>query len=60
MEMEEKKNYCPKLDVDGVVSGGKQFDLDITLPEDKVKKYHTSNKKYLNIIIPIYFYIINC
>ena len=34
MEMEEKKNYCPKLDVDGVVSGGKQFDLDITLPED--------------------------
>lgn len=34
MEMEEKKNYCPKLDVDGVISGGKQFDLDITLPED--------------------------
>lgn len=34
MEMEEKKNHCPKLDVDGVVSGGKQFDLDITLPED--------------------------
>ena len=34
MEMEEKKSFCPVLDVDGVISGGKQFDLDITLPED--------------------------
>ena len=34
MEIEEKKNFCPKLDVDGVISAGKQFDLDITLPED--------------------------
>ena len=34
MGMEEKKPYCPILDVDGVISGGKQFDLDITLPED--------------------------
>lgn len=32
--MEEKKPFCPVLDVDGVISGGKQFDLDITLPED--------------------------
>ncbi len=30
----EKKPYCPVLDVDGVISGGKQFDLDITLPDD--------------------------
>ena len=28
--MEGKKPYCPVLDVDGVISGGKQFDLDIT------------------------------
>lgn len=34
MEMEEKKPFCPVLDVDGVISGGKQFDLEITLPED--------------------------
>ena len=35
MEMEEnKRSHCPVLDVDGVISGGKQFDLDITLPED--------------------------
>lgn len=34
MEMEEKRPGCPILDVDGVISGGKQFDLDITLPED--------------------------
>ena len=34
MEMDNKKPHCPVLDVDGVISGGKQFDLDITLPED--------------------------
>lgn len=34
MEFDDKKNFCPKLDVDGVISSGKQFDLDITLPED--------------------------
>ena len=34
MGMEEKKPCCPILDVDGVISGGKQFDLDVTLPED--------------------------
>lgn len=25
---------CPCFDVDGLISNGKQFDLDITLPED--------------------------
>lgn len=39
MEMEGKKGYCPILDVDGVISGGKQFDLDITLPDVSKKKY---------------------
>ena len=34
MGMYDKKHFCPILDVDGVISGGKQFDLDITLPED--------------------------
>lgn len=34
MEMDGKRPFCPILDVDGVISGGKQFDLDITLPED--------------------------
>ena len=32
--MEYEKNVCPVLDVDGVLATGKQFDLDITLPED--------------------------
>ena len=33
--MEEfKKNICPTIDVDGVINKGKQFDLDIVLPED--------------------------
>ncbi len=34
MEMDCNKPVCPVLDVDGVISGGKQFDLDIILPED--------------------------
>lgn len=32
--MEYDKNICPVLNVDGVLATGKQFDLDITLPED--------------------------
>ena len=32
--MEFDKKMCPVLDVDGVIAGGKQFDLDIRLPED--------------------------
>lgn len=40
MEMDNKKPFCPVLDVDGVISGGKQFDLDITLPDVNIKKYH--------------------
>ena len=60
MEMEDKKRFCPILDVDGVISGGKQFDLDITLPDSKVKKYQQSlNKKDFYVIIFIYYYIIN-
>lgn len=35
MNMEEKKPNCPKIDVDGFIEKGKQFDLDITLPEDR-------------------------
>lgn len=33
MDFEEKRP-CPKIDIDGMISNGKQFDLDITLPED--------------------------
>ena len=40
MEMDNKKHFCPILDVDGVISGGKQFDLDITLPDVNRIKYH--------------------
>ena len=29
-----KNPHCPLVDVEGVISNGKQFDLDITLPED--------------------------
>ena len=32
--MEYDKHVCPVLDVDGIIAGGKQYDLDITLPED--------------------------
>ena len=32
--MEYEKNICPVLEVDGILASGKQFDLDITIPED--------------------------
>jgi hypothetical protein len=32
--MEYDKNICPIVNVDGIVASGKQFDLDIKLPED--------------------------
>ena len=32
---EFKKPECPSIDVDGVINKGKQFDLDIVLPEDR-------------------------
>lgn len=35
MEYEDKKPVkCPSVDVDGNIAGGKEFDLDITLPVD--------------------------
>ena len=36
MEMDERKSepMCPIVDIDGFIADGKQFDLDITLPED--------------------------
>ena len=32
--MEYDKNICPVIGVDGFISAGKQFDVDIHLPED--------------------------
>lgn len=32
--MEYDKHVCPVVDVDGVIASGKQFDLEIRLPED--------------------------
>lgn len=32
--MDYDKHVCPVVDVDGVIASGKQFDLDIRLPED--------------------------
>ena len=32
--MEYDKNICPVVNIDGVIERGKQYDLDITLPED--------------------------
>ena len=33
---------CPVLDIDGFVSNGKQFDIDVVLPDVYVKMYHNS------------------
>lgn len=32
--MMKPEPHCQKIDIDGVIANGKQFDLDITLPED--------------------------
>lgn len=45
MGMDDKRPFCPILDVDGVISGGKQFDLDITLPDVYRIKYQLYNIK---------------
>ena len=34
MEIQKPRPHCPCFDVNGLISNGKQFDLDITLPED--------------------------
>lgn len=36
----EKQKPCPVVEVDGVIEKGKQFDLDISLPDVYQKKYH--------------------
>ena len=36
--MDFDKNVCPIVDVDGVIASGKQFDLDIRLPDVNIKK----------------------
>ena len=40
MEMNEKKPCCPNIDIEGFIEKGKQFDLDITLPDVNKKKYY--------------------
>ena len=32
--MEFEKDFCPVVKVDGFIEKGKQFDLEINLPED--------------------------
>ena len=42
--MEYDKNICPVVNVDGVIERGKQYDLDITLPEVNEKIYQFYSK----------------
>ena len=34
MEFEHDKKICPIVDVEGIIANGKQYDIDITLPQD--------------------------
>lgn len=34
IDIKKPSPHCPVIDVNGLISDGKQFDLDITLPED--------------------------
>ena len=52
MEMKRPGPHCPVIDVNGLISNGKQFDLDITLPDAYKKKYQfylfkIKNKRFL-------------
>lgn len=42
--MEYDKNICPVVNVDGVIERGKQYDLDITLPDVNEKIYQFYSK----------------
>ena len=42
--MDFDKNICPVLNVDGVMATGKQYDLEINLPDGKLKKYKSKLK----------------
>ena len=50
----EKQKPCPVVEVDGVIEKGKQFDLDISLPDVKRKKYHFILKFYLSFLSYVY------
>ena len=58
--MEQEKNECPIIKVDGFIEKGKQFDLDIVVPEDDrnviygvLKNKHGDPIKFLIIVIII-------
>ena len=34
MDLDIEKKMCPVVDVDGIIASGKQFDIEINLPED--------------------------
>lgn len=36
--MDYDKNIYPVIDVDGVIASGRQFDLEIRLPDVNIKK----------------------
>ena len=42
--MEYDKNISPVVNVDGVIERGKQYDLDITLPDVSEKIYQFYSK----------------
>ena len=56
--MEYEKTVCPIVDIDGKAANGKQFDLDITIPDVNKKKYYCiriwKEADRLNIYLPLY------
>ena len=39
VELKRPGTHCPVIDVEGFIEKGKQFDLDITLPDVNRKMY---------------------
>lgn len=55
--MEYDKNICPVINVDGVIERGKQYDLDITLPDVNEKIYQFySNWLTISTLVVLYIF----
>ena len=53
--MMKPQPHCPVIGIDGFISNGKQFDLDITLPDVCIKKYQKFIKTNRNSLTRIHF-----
>lgn len=49
--------HCPVIDINGFIEKGKEFDIDITLPDVYERKYHKFQKTEARESILRHFYL---